>query len=127
MSHLHRKREVISWDSDDLPPLEVDHVVFVGPAIWVAVTPDHWSLICRLATRYGWLLPRSESKLTSEFEWTFAVRDESALELSKVLERIRGDYTDRELFEQFFGQCGWKQKLGSLASFFAGGGAAVFV
>jgi hypothetical protein len=114
-------------DREAVPPLKVDRVVLLGPATWVAFTPDQWTSICNLATRYGWSIPDLGGIAPSGIERAFEVRDELALELARALEGIRRDYTDRELSRQFFGRRGWKQKLGLLASFFACGGAAIFV
>jgi hypothetical protein len=71
----------------NVPALEVDRVILKGPALWIVVSPDQWSMICRLAMRYGWSMSCSESEVTSKSEWTFEVRDESAIALSQALER----------------------------------------
>ncbi|MGO9463349.1 MAG: hypothetical protein ACLQVF_04200 [Isosphaeraceae bacterium] len=105
---------------------EVDRIELRSPAIWLAVAPDHWSTICWLATRHGWTLPRPASELSLKSEWTFEVRGDSAIKLSVILEIMGKSYTDRFLRE-LFGQSGWKDKLGSLASFFASRGVAIFV
>ena len=124
MSDPHSQRE--HNQDPAAPSLEVRRVEFRSPAIWLAVAPEQWSTICWLATRYGWTLPRPASNRSTS-ECTFQVRGESAVELFIVLERIRKNYTDRELRAQYFGQRGWKAKLDSLVSFFASGGVAIFV
>jgi hypothetical protein len=106
--------------------LEVDRISLRSPAIWIAVSPEHWSMVCFLSTLHGWTLPRPARDLASNAELTFTVRGESATELATVLDIIISRYTDRVLRE-CFGRNGWKAKLGSLASFFASRGAAIFV
>ena len=114
-------------DEIDGDRLAVTEVFLRGPALWFAITPDDWSILCHLARQYGWSPPQSMSHPTTNGGWMFKVEDKSAMELAAALANVRRDHTDRQLGQSYFGRRGWKDRLWGLISFFQSGGVAVFV